>query len=136
MYTEVVVTDVVFNELDASKDDTLATVNAAIQQGWLVKVVVSIDDPDLAEILDSGEASSIQYSLQHDRIPLLIDEFKGKRFAKKQGIPVIGTAGVLIQAKQNKLIPLVTPLLLDMQSKGYWLSDEFRNMVSTMLGEK
>jgi predicted nucleic acid-binding protein len=136
LYTEVIITEIVFSELDASKNDVLATVNAAIQQGWLVKVAVSIDDPELAEILDPGEVSSILYSLRHGHIPLLIDEYKGRRYAKKQAIPVIGTAGVLIQAKQKNLVPLVKPLLIDMITKGYWLSDEFIDMVPTIAGEK
>lgn len=123
------------NELKSSKDDTLLSVKAAIEQGWIKSVIVPITNHDLAEILDPGEVSSILYSLEHNCIPILIDEFKGKTWAKKQGIPVIGTAGVLIKAKQANLVPLVKPLLLDMKSKGYRLSDQFIDMISTMAGE-
>jgi len=136
LYDNVVITESVFNELDVGKDDTLASVNSAIQQGWLVKVVVPINDQELAEILDPGEASSIIYSLQYHRIPILIDEYKGRRYAKRQGIPVIGTAGILILAKQKKLIPLIKPLLQDMKVKGYWLSDQFIDTVATLAGEE
>jgi len=135
LFEQVVITDSVLKELDSSKDETLAAVNAAIVQGWLVSVIVPITDPELAKMLDPGEVSSILYSLDHNRIPLLIDEYKGKQWAKKQDIPVIGTAGILIKAKQMKLIPLVKPLLLDMQSKGYWLSNQFINTVACMVDE-
>lgn len=135
LYKEVIVTDSVFAELDSEKDNTLSSVKAAIQQGWLDIVVVPIDDQEIANILDPGEASAISYSLQHNRIPLLIDEHKGKRYARSQGIPVIGTAGVLILAKQKNLIPLVKPLLLNMKEKGYWLSDQFIDTVTAIAGE-
>ena len=136
LFEQVVITDVVLKELDPNKDDTLVSVNAAMDQGWLVSVIVPITDHELTELLDPGEVSSILYSLEHNRIPLLIDEHNGKQWAKKQVIPVIGTAGILIKAKQMSLIPLVKPLLLDMRAKGYWLSDQFIDLISSMAGEK
>ena len=136
LYERVVITDAVYVELDPCRDNTLASVSAAISQGWLTRVTVSITDRELVEMLDPGEASSILYSLDHNRIPLLIDERRGKRIAKARGIPVIGTAGVLVKSKQANLIPLVKPLLIDMQAKGYWLSDPFIRMVAAMVGEE
>lgn len=124
------------SELSPDKNETLNSVNAAMDQGSLISVTVQITGHELAETLDPGEASSIIYSLEHNRLPILIDEYKGKRWAKKQGIPVIGTAGVLIKAKQMNLIPLVKPLLRDMQTKGYWLSEQFINMVGNLVDEK
>ncbi len=136
LYERVVITDAVYVELGPCRDNTLASVSAAISQGWLTRVTVSITDRELVEMLDPGEASSILYSLDHNRIPLLIDERRGKRIAKARGIPVIGTAGVLVKSKQANLIPLVKPLLIDMQAKGYWLSDPFIRMVAAMVGEE
>jgi len=129
------VTTAVISELDSDKDESLQSVNAAIKQGWVRIVEVSIDDEELVDFLDQGEASAITYSLQHDCIPILIDEIRGKSYAKRKGIPVIGTAGVLIQAKRKKLVTLIKPLLKDMQNKGYWLSDQFIDTVAGLVDE-
>ncbi|MFV1984372.1 MAG: DUF3368 domain-containing protein [Thiohalomonadales bacterium] len=135
LYHKVVITASVLSELEPSKDNTLQSVKAGIQQGWIRIVEVNITDQNLADMLDQGEASAITYSLEHDCIPLLIDEHRGKTYAKNKGIPVIGTAGILIQAKQKKLITLVKPLLEDMQTKGYWLSNEFIDTVVELVDE-
>jgi predicted nucleic acid-binding protein len=42
---------------------------------------------------------------------LLIDEDKGRRFARKNGITIIGSLGTLLYAKKMNLIPAVKPLL-------------------------
>ena len=129
----VIVTEAVLDELESTKDNALSNVEAAIKQGWIETVQVDITDNELVEILDPGEASAILYSLSNDFLPILIDDNKGKRYARKQGIPVIGTAGVLIKAKKEKIIPLVRPIFLDMKSKGYFLSDSFINTVAAMV---
>jgi len=135
LYGEVLVTRAVLSELDSDKDETLQSVKAAIKQEWVRIVEVNVKDRELVDLLDDSEASAITYSLQHDCIPILIDEHRGKSYAISKGIPVIGTAGILIQAKQKKLVTLIKPLLQDMQSKGYWLSDNFIDTVASLVDE-
>jgi len=45
-------------------------------------------------VLDKGEAASITLALEYKK-PLIIDEKKGRNFAKKQGIEIIGLIGIL-----------------------------------------
>ncbi len=45
-------------------------------------------------ILDSGESASIAMAIERE-LPLIIDEKKGRRFAQKQGIEIIGLVGIL-----------------------------------------
>jgi hypothetical protein len=45
-------------------------------------------------ILDGGESASITLAIEK-RLPLIIDERKGRRFAQKQGIEIIGLVGIL-----------------------------------------
>jgi len=135
LYGEIVVTSSVLSELNSDKDETLQFIEAAIKQGWVRVVEIKVNDRELVDLLDDGEASAITYSLEHDYIPILIDESRGKSYAKSKGIPVIGTAGILIQAKRKKLVTLVKPLLRDMKSKGYWLSDHFIDTAASLVGE-
>jgi predicted nucleic acid-binding protein len=45
-------------------------------------------------ILDDGEASSIALAMEMG-LPLIIDEKKGRRFAQRQGVEIIGLIGIL-----------------------------------------
>ena len=49
---------------------------------------------ELHTILDIGESSSITLAIEK-KLPLIIDEKKGRRFAKSQGLEVIGLIGIL-----------------------------------------
>ena len=45
-------------------------------------------------ILDSGESASITMAIERG-LPLIIDEKKGRRFAQRQGVEIIGLVGIL-----------------------------------------
>ena len=45
-------------------------------------------------ILDDGESASIALAIEK-KLPLIIDERKGRRFAQKQGVEIIGLVGIL-----------------------------------------
>lgn len=45
-------------------------------------------------ILDGGESASITLAFEK-QLPLIIDERKGRRFAQKQGLEIIGLVGIL-----------------------------------------
>lgn len=45
-------------------------------------------------LLDAGESASITLAIEK-KLPLIIDEKKGRRFAQKQGVEIIGLVGIL-----------------------------------------
>jgi hypothetical protein len=45
-------------------------------------------------ILDGGESASIALAIEK-KLPLIIDERKGRKFAQKQGVEIIGLVGIL-----------------------------------------
>ena len=54
--------------------------------------------------LDSGESEAIILVHEKSADLLLIDEHKGRQTAKKLGIPITGTLGILIQAYNEKYL--------------------------------
>lgn len=72
--------------------------------------------------LDVGEAEAVALAAEHE-CPLLIDESAGRKAASQLGVHVIGTTGVLLRAKLTGHIGLVMPVLLELQQRGYWLSE-------------
>ncbi len=57
----------------------------------------------LCYILDKGESSSIILALEQ-KLPLIIDEKKGREFAKKQGVEIIGLIGIVRFLYHQKMI--------------------------------
>jgi len=45
-------------------------------------------------LLDAGESASITLAIERD-LPLIIDEKKGRKFAQKQNVEIIGLVGIL-----------------------------------------
>ena len=55
--------------------------------------------------LDEGEAEAIALYLEEPVEAILLDEKNARKVARRMGLPVLGTLGVLIWAKKNGLIP-------------------------------
>jgi uncharacterized protein len=61
--------------------------------------------------LDPGEANAIVLALELQATQLLIDERLGRKEAKRQGLKITGILGILLAAKQQKLISMVGPIM-------------------------
>jgi len=80
-------------------------------------------DPLLVMELDFGEAEVISMARNLSPCMAIIDERRGRRIARHvYGLPVKGTAGILVEAKRRSLINAVRPHLLDLHSSGYYIA--------------
>jgi len=77
-------------------------------------------------ILDEGEASSITLSLETDNSLLIIDEKKGRRIAQQLGLKIIGTLGIILQAKERGLINSVEDLLAKLENANFRISQSLK----------
>jgi uncharacterized protein len=84
--------------------------------------------------LDAGETAAIAMALQTGS-PLLIDERLGRDIARRRGVTVVGSAGVLLQAKNIGLVKAIAPVLARMQTGGYFLSAALLAEVLRRAGE-
>ena len=94
--------------------------------------------PDLllAAVLDAGEAAVIQLARESHADYLLIDERKGRKIARNTyGLQVIGTAGLLVEAKNNGLVDSVGLILQQMRDCGYWIHDDIVAVALDKAGE-
>jgi predicted nucleic acid-binding protein len=89
----------------------------------------------LLPVLDRGEAEVIALALERQAKLVLIDELTGRKVAQSLELPVTGTVGILIRAKQKGLISAVGPLLEKMRRDGIRYSERFIQAVLRELGE-
>ena len=72
--------------------------------------------------VDNGEAEAIALALEHHPQWLILDEAEGRAIAKSYGIPIIGSIGCLIEAKNRHIISAIQPLLDSMQREArFWI---------------
>ena len=77
----------------------------------------------LQAILDDGEAEAIALGQELQANLLLLDNREPRLFAKKVGLPVMGTVGILRFAWQKGLLGSPGDELSELQRKGFWIDD-------------
>ena len=87
--------------------------------------------------LQQGEAETIALALELEADLVLLDEKEGRRAAQRQGLRVVGVAGLLIEAKVKGHIVEVTPWLDKLrQEAGFYLSDAIYRHAIDLAGEE
>jgi uncharacterized protein len=138
LYGKVLIPVQVFDELQTSEDRPGArALRAAMEEGWLESA--SLDKGEELEFLSlalgAGEAGAILLSGERPCHFLLLDERRGRSVAKKRGLRVVGTGGVLLTAKEQGLIDRVSDALDRLTASGYRLSSELRERILSLAGE-
>ncbi|MBI5330177.1 MAG: DUF3368 domain-containing protein [Betaproteobacteria bacterium] len=136
LFTECWVPQTVFNEVGVAgigKPGAESLQSAA----WQARVRVSLmPDPLLVMELDAGEAEVISLARQLSPCLAIIDERRGRRIAQQvYGLPVKGTAGLLVEAHRRGLIASVRPNLLELRARGYFIADNVIAAACQAVGE-
>ena len=126
--------------------DPIAALQQALVAPWLETVKTSAHDllkcRDWINLyqIDMGEASALVLASTHanlgDDVLIMLDEARGRQAALHAKLNVLGTAGLLILAKNAKLIGEVKPLLLALQAEQYFLSERLVKAVLKLAGEE
>lgn len=85
--------------------------------------------------MGTGESEVLTWARQHTDFEALLDDRAARNCALAFHIPVRGTLGVLLLAKQNGLVSQVEPLLRELTSVGLRLSPEISAAVLKLAGE-
>lgn len=86
--------------------------------------------------MDKGESAAIALAKELQPDFLAIDEKKGREVAESIGIPIIGLVGILIVAKEHKIIQKVRPILDDLISiAGFRISKSFYSFILKEINE-
>ena len=66
---------------------------------------------------------------------VIIDELKGRKYARRHHLDTIGTLGILILAKNKQLIKNIAPLLKKMENNGIRIGDKLKQKILNIAKE-
>ena len=136
LFEHVFIPPIVHRELLAKSGPESARLDNALS-GFVEVTQVSSLAPEVESAtrrLDPGERQAVALSYLHNTL-LLIDDRLGRDAARRLDLAITGTIGVLFRAKEAELIPAVCPLLEEMRTSGYWLSDDILEVAASLSGE-
>ncbi|MGH7780536.1 MAG: DUF3368 domain-containing protein [Candidatus Binataceae bacterium] len=128
--SSLLIPDAVYDEIVVKKGGMPGAAEV-VQAAWIQKASVlnrsTIDA--LPSVLHEGEREAIALAKERGT-QILIDEIRARRVASNQGIEVIGTLRILADAKRLKLVNVLRPIIVQMQSSGYRFD---RNLIRRFL---
>lgn len=137
VHGEILVPDAVFDEITVAGAGEPGASEVA-QATWIKRrpaLNVSLVNA-LSLELDAGEAEAIALAVEIRAGLILLDERRGRRAAKRLGLTVAGTLGVLIAAKDRGLLASVRPVLDALRADaGFWMDDNLYNAALTAVNE-
>jgi len=97
----------------------------AVAAGWMVKQAARNETLVIAlrQTLDNGEAEAIALATELQPEAVLLDDKLARQMARRLGVPVTGTLGVLLRAKQVGLVVELRSLITRLQSEGDYYID-------------
>lgn len=136
IFTRVIVPTEVADECTEHHSKPGAILIARAIQSAVIDVYPEMISPilELEAVLGKGEVAAITLAKQLSS-PLLIDDRRGRYFAKKLGVSITGLPGILLLAKRKKIIHAVAPILNELHTHHYHLSLQLHHEVLRLAGE-
>lgn len=136
LFGRIVVTAQVRDEILAGDELPGASeLASAIRDGWIEVRYIRADTTDLLS-LDAGEASTLTLACSHEGPCLvLMDELAGRSYARAHGLRVTGLAGVLLAAKNARLVDSVRPFFRRLEKSNFRLSTAIVRAILEQAGE-
>ena len=135
MYGEIVIPEAVFQEVIV-KHDSLQ--NFILEnRNWIrvCRITHSSDKRMYRARLHSGEVEVMILAQELNADLVVIDDLTARKTAEYLGLPLTGTIGILLKAKETGRIPLVMPLIEMMSLQGIYFSAGLKKMIQKLSGE-
>lgn len=131
----VLVPEAVLEEVRA-KGSGDVSVDAIQLSPWLHAIPTPVVPPSVSVLsLGAGEAAVIASALERSGALAVLDDRVGRRAADTLGIPVVGTAGIVLVAKRRNQIAACRPVLEALVAAGMYISGRTLAALLTRAGE-
>jgi uncharacterized protein len=136
LFGKVLIPMEVYGELTAGSHPAIASV---VSSDWITVHPIGnqqeVQDLHDRTSLGSGECAAIVLAEEQDSIYILMDDRLGRREATSRGLEVLGSIGILLQAKEKGLLLSVRQVLDDLRKNGTWLGDSLYREALLAAGE-
>ena len=126
VYGEIITTSTILDEFGTALPDWVKIISPTDLQK---QVILELQ-------VDKGEASAIALALELDNSTIVLDDLEARVLAKKLGITVTGTLGILAKAKLNGFISSVKPLLEKIKQTNFRITAALEASVLKEAGEQ
>lgn len=89
----------------------------------------------VAARLGPGEREAIALALELKATEIVLDDLAARRLAQSLRLPVIGSIGLLLRAKERGLVSAVRPLMERMQDEGFHIAGRVLAHILVAAGE-
>lgn len=125
----------------------LSELGAKTGQDWLASAVLSqpgleiVESPPIPENVErwnlgAGESAVLAVCLARPGFRAVLDDLRGRRCAHALGIPLFGTLGIIVEARQRQLIPAARPLIEAIIGAGYYIGEALVAAALRQVGEE
>ncbi len=134
-FDNVYVPEAVANEIrrKGSGDITVESLDSAT---WIIILpTVPVPSMVLEWGLGLGESSVIAYACQHQGTVAVLDDLAARKCAASMNLPIRGTLGIVLVAKQRGIIPSARAVMEDLIRGGLYLSGPVLDAALARVGE-
>ena len=137
LYGEVIIPRAVYDEISVKKDSVCKKiVDESLEWIHIQKIQNVMAKAMFKSQLHDGEVEVMILAKEQNADVVIIDDQNAKKYAKYLELPVTGTLGILIKAKQVGYIPELKPLLDVMVQNGIYIKNSLIEHCLELVGEK
>lgn len=136
LYGKVTIPRAVYNEIYAKPDTECAKQLQKYSDWIIIEDIVNIEAKMYYKTqLHDGEVEVMILAKEQQADLIIVDDNNAKKHAKYLGLPVTGTIGVLIKAKNLGVVSELKPLLEKMLKNHIYMSPTLMQMCLEKVGE-
>lgn len=135
LYGEITIPEAVFQEITAKND---AVKRKVLSNGaWIhIQAVSDTSDRRMYKAkLHDGEVEVMILAQEIHADLVIIDDNAARKTAVYLGLPLTGTVGVLLRAKERGFIPQVMPVVESMEQNGIFYGPQLKAWMRNQSGE-
>ena len=137
LYGEIIIPEAVYREVSVKSDSICKRmVDSSLDWIRVEKIQNQMAKAMYKTQLHEGEVEVMILSKEIGADVVIIDDANAKKHAKYLGLPVTGTLGVLIKAKQTGHIEALKPILHQMIEHGIYISNSLVELCLKQVGEE
>lgn len=137
IYGEILIPQAVYQELSKKKESIFKKqVDASLDWIHVERIENQMAKSMFKTQLHDGEVEVMILAKEKNADIVIIDDANAKKHAKYLKLPVTGTLGVLIKAKQEGYISELKPIIQEMISKNIYISENLMKLCLEQVDEE